>query len=444
MATTPGTRDSRSAVQEAPLPRRLLLDASLVFAVGLAARIVAVTTVRPDPSRRFMFDPTLYYLLGYDLAHLKGYTIQGFQTAAVPPSYPAVLAVAFALFGSGVHTAVGLNAVLGAVTCALTYLLGRELFGRAVGIAAAALLALLPNAALFASVLMAENLAAPLLMLALYVAVVEMRQRAVPRMPVVLALGALVAAGFLARGEMITFVAALPAALFIAGSPLRTMLRWTLPVVLICGLAAGSWITRNELTMGTPVIATTTVGNGLYSSLGPYFQGFAPPNIRFANPALPRDQFEVEASQEQMRQALHYAREHPAEELRRIPIRFWRLVRNDEGALRWITIDPQALSSAQRSRLATLCNVAYAPIILLAALGVAFRMRRRDARHMLLACVIAGWVGMHTFLFGGEAHYHFVLLPLMTLFAAAGAQAIYGRVRRERGRRTGPAPAATR
>lgn len=407
------------------LQRGTVLDLALVFVAGLAVRLLVVALLRPEPP----LDPLLFFLTATSLAHGEGFSVLGVPTAAQLPGYPATLSAAFVLFGSRLLTATVVNAVLGAATAGLVYLVGARLFGRGTGLLGGLLLAVFPSHAMLASVLLAENLATFLLMLAVYVAVAYTFEPAPPG-PMALGVLALIAgAGVLVRVELLVWPVALVVAWYLAGRRPWQLARGLLPVLAVMAVVAGAWIGRNAVTMGTPVLATTTASNGIYYSLGPYFQAAPPPDVQFADPGLARDEFEVKASQVQLREGLSYARQHPLEELRRIPVRAWHLVRNDGGAIRWIRSDPDALSSRQEHRLSALSNVVYAVAVLEAALGAPFWLRGRDPRHLLLLLVLGLWTATHVFVFAGQTHYHIPLLPIVSLMAAAGAAAIASRAR---------------
>ncbi|MDP9238734.1 MAG: glycosyltransferase family 39 protein [Chloroflexota bacterium] len=393
---------------------RSFVETGALFVGALVARGVAQILVRPDPTKIFMFDPTLYYLLADSIAHDAAFAVQGVSTAAVTPAYPALLSVPFFLFGSHLELALATNALLGAATAVLTYLFANSLFGRPSGILAGLVVMILPSYALLSTVLLAENLAAPLIILAL---LLSLRVIAGPTSAATgAALGAVMALGVLTRGEFSTVVLALLITLAAHRERGRQRTaRWLVPAAAVFFVIVGLWIVRNQEVIGAPVLATNTVSGGLYNSLGPH-PGSFPPN--FFDDSVPADQREADASRRELRAALDFARDHPLEETRRIPKRFWTFVRNDEGAFKWITPDPHAVSASAANRLRVVCNVFYVPLILLAILGLPCWFARQEPRHLLVVATIAGWTASHVFLFPGDAHYHIVLVPILAVMAA--------------------------
>lgn len=82
--------------------------------------------------------------------------------AAFPPAYSLLLAAALALGGDAVISAKLVNGLLGIASVLLAGQLGRRLGGPRAGLAAAALVALLPRGILAAQILASENLLQPL------------------------------------------------------------------------------------------------------------------------------------------------------------------------------------------------------------------------------------------------------------------------------------------
>src|SRR3954467_12269662 len=107
----------------------------------------------------FPFSDTFFYSwVGAALAMGDGYTFLGHTTAHWPPGYPVLLAGVYKLFGADTANALIANAVLGALTVPLVYLIGLRAGGRAVAIVAATVLALFPGQILVADVALSETL----------------------------------------------------------------------------------------------------------------------------------------------------------------------------------------------------------------------------------------------------------------------------------------------
>jgi len=119
--------------------------------------------------------------------------------------YPLCLACAYALSGGSVLAIKGLQAVVGAATCALTYRLGERLLGRRAGIAAGLLTAFYGPLIFYDGELLPMSWAV-FWAVALLSLCVEVQARASPR--ACLALGALGALAVLTRAEFLLFFVA--------------------------------------------------------------------------------------------------------------------------------------------------------------------------------------------------------------------------------------------
>lgn len=159
---------------------RTLLIAGAVLVLALALRIAEVqrTSYRP------INDAGSYLTLASDIAHTGDYSTSHRSGAGAggtrgpsayfPPGFPYFLAAVDLIDGhstrrgGAIHPARLSQAVLGAVTVALVGLVGLELFGPWVGLAAAGLAAIYPVLIELSGVLVAENLFTALALAALY------------------------------------------------------------------------------------------------------------------------------------------------------------------------------------------------------------------------------------------------------------------------------------
>ena len=154
-----------------PLPwRRVLAVVALALAVRLLYVFSMVLLYGTEQASDFYFMDQL----ARSLAAGQGYTLAGERIFNQSVGYPAVLAALYWIFGSRVEVALGLNAVLGALTAGLVYLLAlrilREVPPRLawlkperVALLAAGLMAVYPDSLMYASLLASENLLIPLL-----------------------------------------------------------------------------------------------------------------------------------------------------------------------------------------------------------------------------------------------------------------------------------------
>jgi len=143
----------------------LALVVRLVFlfvALPLAPRIVPGFTSKPGKT----FDG--YHDIAVELIEGRGYALprDGGATAARAPLYPVFLAGLYTLFGRNPAVVLAAHALLGALTCGLTLLLGWRLYGRAVGLIAGLVLAFHPMSLWWSQYVLSETMLTLLLTLA--------------------------------------------------------------------------------------------------------------------------------------------------------------------------------------------------------------------------------------------------------------------------------------
>jgi len=145
-----------------------------LFAVSLALRIAVVFAFSVQPT----WDGAFYHRGALSIAEGYGYsepaTIAGhpgrLPWSHYPVGYSALLGAAYKLFGSGLHVAPLVNALVGALTVVVVYLFGLELLSRRRARIAGALLAFHPGMVLYCSLVMTEPLAGFLVLLTGYLA----------------------------------------------------------------------------------------------------------------------------------------------------------------------------------------------------------------------------------------------------------------------------------
>ena len=142
---------------------------AVVLAVGLAVRVAIVWWAH----ERFppIADGTFYDMFARRLARGLGYTVawpDGAVTYAAhyPVGYPAMLAVAYTLFGARVGVAMGLNAALGTIASGCAHRVAMRELRPGSAMAAGLIVALHPALVLYTPAVMTEGVAAALLVCA--------------------------------------------------------------------------------------------------------------------------------------------------------------------------------------------------------------------------------------------------------------------------------------
>jgi 4-amino-4-deoxy-L-arabinose transferase-like glycosyltransferase len=418
-----------------------------IVLVGLTLRLVWVLYVDTVPLGG---DPRWYYVVGVNIAQGHGFVTArdefyleapgpGLVTAFWPPAYSFLLAAIFKTFGVSVTAAKVVNALLGAATIPFVYALGRQLFSRNVGLGAAAIFAVFPNAIAWTPLLFAEELFVLLFVAALWVIVafpLGARRDWVP----LVALGALTGLSLLTRGQGAVLVPV--AALFWLGRfGWRPAARATAISIVAAVAVITPWTVRNAIELDAFVPISTNSGAALRAGHAPDATGTTHwPRDRvdgfYMWQSLYRPDWEVKGYREYTSRAIDYALTHPRHELELTALKVYHLYRSDAGVVYWLStigatpLEPDGLDDA----LWRLFDYSYYVLFYGAVLSVPLWLRR-NPNALLLANVVAMWTLFHI-LFLGEPRYHVPLYPLFAIAVAAGIMSAASSARQAFERRT--------
>jgi len=427
-----------------------------IFLVAFSLRLAWIGYVSPDPADGRYDDTVWYDFTARKLADGKGYVFDptiwldgegnriyeddsiGGPTALWPIGYPLILSTVYTVFGGSLLAAKLLNALLGAATALALYGVGTKLFNRRVGLLAAFLLALFPSHIFFSTLTMTEVTYTFLFVLLLYLIIAWTLERQSSTPYQLLALGLLVGAGTMVRGELLLFPVVMVAVWFLAYRSWAKVGRHLGLVLVGMAVLFAPWTVRNVVQMGAPIVTTTGMGQVLLQG---HFEGadggdhlfvVAAKHREFSHLSNPEREIEINASA--TREALRYAVTHPGHELRLIPRRLLHLYGDDESGIKWTQSNRPTLSDTAQDRLTELSNGYYFVVLGMAAVGVPFSLSGRDSRRLLPLMAIVYYTLMFAIIFFGHSRYHIPLLPLFSLLAAVGAVSLFGylRTRRER------------
>jgi 4-amino-4-deoxy-L-arabinose transferase-like glycosyltransferase len=241
-----------------------------VAVVGLAVRVAYVLLEQRDID--FGGDARFYHDGANLLADGKGF-ISPFEyhrghvveAADHPPFYLVFLAIPSALRLTSTLTHLLWSCVLGTATIVLVGLLGRAIVNERVGIVAAALLAVFPDAWMSDGSLLAETAAMFTATLALLLAYACWRHPSWRRFA---AVGAAIGAAALARSELILLVAALllPLGILVKGADWRQRLRWLGIGALAALIVLAPWVGYNLVRFRKPLLLSSQFGPLLASA----------------------------------------------------------------------------------------------------------------------------------------------------------------------------------
>jgi hypothetical protein len=409
--------------------RRYELPAVLILAAAL--RFLLLLLWLPGLTG----DEVDYDRLAHSLIDGRGYiNPRGDPTSLRPPLYPAFVAAGYALTGGSVQTVRFLQATLDLGTVALTYLIGRWLFGRGPGLLAALLIAVNVGTVAATGRLLSETLFTFLLIAAVAVTVEwlrAMREGCVQAVvPLGIGTGVLLGAATLTRGVLLLYTVPLvvlaawtrwvhePASDRGPSAPALRKATWRaiLVVPVTFALVLTPWTLRNYRVHGAFVPVTTQTGIMLYASYNPP-KGIFGLDPRDEVTAAAAQLSEPEASAALVGAAVDSIRTSPGKALRLEALKVLYF---------GVPLDWEILPFSGAF------NPTYAFIALWALLYLGIRFRRENLPPTWPAWLPILYLFGMALLFHGSPRYRLPVEPLLALFAAAGLATLDRRV----GRRT--------
>jgi 4-amino-4-deoxy-L-arabinose transferase-like glycosyltransferase len=412
----------------APVRDRTWLIAAAILLAALAVRVAFVLATRDISLAN---DPADYHRLAVNVANGHGFggtvlAAGGGPTAFRSPLYPFALGLLYDVVGVSVTGARLVQAALGTVTVALIGLFAAHLFGRKVGLVAAAIAAVYPPLVLDGGSLMTESIALPALLGMLLLAL-EYRRRHDIRWAV--AAGVVAGVGVLTRENFLVLLA--PLAL-VTWTPPRVSLRsLAAPAALVVAALAivAPWTVRNAVRMDAFIPVSDTGGyvwGGVYNSKSDHNPRFPAAFIAPSEVPAYRDLFadrsldEKELADALQHRAREYATDHPTYVAKVVfwnSLRLFDLTGFDFGRV----VGGSLGYSARVSDLALVGWYLVAPFGLVGA----WLARRRLPWELWLVPVT---IWATTVLALGTFRYRAPIEPFVLAFAAVTACAIHDRV----------------
>ena len=329
------------------------------------------------------------------------------------PGFPALLALPRFVFGDNPFAARILLAIVGTIACGLTYWLGRELGGEAVGVIAAAYTAISPVICLFSVLFLSETAFAAAMLASLIAAAKLTRHnqglgpsifRQVGRASqtgILVGLATYMRPTWLLVGPGLSFLF-----LFYGHQSIRWKLVVSLVICLALGIALAPWTVRNAWITGHFVPTTLWVGPSLYDGLNPDATGDSDMEF-FEKDRLLQTMSEYEMDREYRRLSWAFAVAHPQRVMQLALVkqkRYWSPAPNT----------PQF----KHPSIHAVAWFAYAPLIVLACLGAWFS--RRDFWLLILTAAPIFYFATLHLLFVGSLRYRLPAEYPLAVLAAIG------------------------
>lgn len=411
------------------------LTAGAVFLLALTVRLLYIHDIQSAGLSSFLrLDPLYYHEWAVRIA--AGDWI-GRDVFEMSPLYPYTLAAVYRVFGESLIAPRIMQALLGALTCAGLFLLGRRLFGRAAGAVAGTMLAVYGPAIYYDGQINKTSLAVALSLGFAGAAVISEGRRPgwLAVSGLLLGLAALVHENVNVAAPILLAWAAWPreadtwkrcasrAAVFVAGYAAAV-----LPVTIRNAAVSGEW-----------VLITSAGGENFYTGNNELASGrYAPPPFVRPDPFFEHEDFRREA-----------ARRAGRELTRKEASRFWwgqgiRFILEDPG--RWVLLLWDKLGvffnaferpdnfSYYNFRLfsptLSLPLLSFGIVMPLAVVGIWLSAPRW--RELLPLYAVAGAYVVSALIFFTQSRYRMPAVPFFVLFAAHGALSMAGLFRERR------------
>lgn len=421
-----------------PVGRRELLVVGAAMLLGFLLRLAYVLATQ---DHALTGDEPEYHTTGRFLAEGRGFwatTPSGVPHESLwkAPGYSLWVGIWYGILGVHPDRVLAVQTLIGPITIALTWVLGRRLFNPRVGMLAAAIVAVYPFAWQFEARLYSESIATPLILVLL---IVVLGRQPTPKRAALA--GALLGVNLLVRPSSILLLAGIALAWWVAAGVRRgtAMVAITTAVMV---LVVAPWTYRNYEIQGgfVPISAQDAAGYGVFND-----DAANDPDKPYAwRPQTRREQdlfarldriSETEFRNELRKRMFDYIEAHPESVPKAF---FWN------GITRlWDIRQPRhALDEVPfegRSEKLTRVGLGMYYVLLPLALWGLWRVRRR--RELIVPIVGIAFAASVVYTLDATTRYRAPLEPLIVVLASSSAIAL--RDRRRRPPDHGPVPDQT-
>ena len=401
--------------------------------VAFVLRLAWLVYARAEPPTSWIGagDQYSYWYYGNEIAAGRGYVgyVTNVPTAYYPIGYPALLAALFFVVG---HAHLGnlmlwagfMHVVFSTATVVLVFLIGRRVFNQTVGVVAAGLLAVFPNAIYQVSTLQLETTFIFLSTAALAIIVLHDWSSGLPSRNRLLAFGFVLGLSVLVRPFSVWFIVGVfLAALATRVGWRRALMAALVPTLVVIGMSI-PWMIRNEIRMHAFIVTSTNTGDTLCLDRNMTAYG----GFRFADhdgcvdPGLP----EVPRNAGNTRKAISFVIHHPAREALQIVRRArYEFADDHDGIEATETLGSgRFLRPGVRNVLSDTADWYFFVVLGLAIVGLPRLLwaARRDPEARLVLVALTALVAIPLLLWGNQ-RFHLPLYPYMVILAAATVDA---------------------
>ena len=397
----------------------------IVLAVALVTRIAAVLllTNPSEPDGDIQHD-----MYASSLAAGNGFRIDGVLTAKghetpgsfgldtlysfKPPVYPLFLAAVYKVFARNFVLVGILQAILGALTCLLTYRIGQRVFDGRIGLISAAILSVYPYHVVMAARVSDTTVFTLLMVLSVFL-LLDLASK--PSWARVIGTGIALGAGILCRSNMLFFAPLAMLWLLIRMWPdNKRAFKVAAGTGFVMILTLLPWMARNYMVHGQLVLLGTNGGYTFWQSHNPYTEKY----LRMRSDLDPiafnegidwqskglADLSEAEQDHWFYQEGFHFIRQHPLEPVRLAGLKLWSLWGWD--------LYPDS-GNPKKNALFTLT---FAPLFVLGLVGLIMSWKQWRAASLLWFAFIA--FSLVYVVFYGKTIYRCPLDPLILVFTA--------------------------
>jgi 4-amino-4-deoxy-L-arabinose transferase-like glycosyltransferase len=326
-----------------------------------------------------------------------------------------------------VTVAQGFNVVLSAGIVLLTYTVGRLTAGPRAALVAALLWAVFPSQIIWSSLLMSELLftLACLASLTLFL-MVERAASPGKRLVVVVAAGAVIGVALLTRGQALGLCVVFVVWMALLGRPRDRRLAGLF--LLTVAATVTPWTVRNARRLDAFIPISSNVGWNAAIGHSAYATGtfWSPIDVGMFGEhySTPDPAREVAFHRAGLRLAWDWALHHPRAELRLSLAKARILWQHDDDAIAWQELGGAGtLTAWERASLPRIVNGFYYGVLLFAGVGLLAGAARGMSWALLVLLLVLAGTAFHVLFFGAN-RYHYPLLPLLCIAAAAGLDVV--------------------